>query len=40
MKNGRLYDGNTADEIYPQQHKLQREEWNYEKPVVTTPIKD
>jgi hypothetical protein len=40
MKNGRLYDGNTGNEIYPQQRKLEREEWNYEKPTVTTYLKD
>lgn len=40
MKNGRLYDGNTADEVYPNPKKMQREEWNYEKPVITTSVKD
>ena len=40
MKNGRLYNGNTADEIYPQPKKMQSEEWNYEKPVITTSLKD
>jgi hypothetical protein len=32
MKNGRLYDGNTLDEIYPRQKKLQPGDW-----VVTEP---
>ena len=40
MKNGRLYDGNNANEIYPQQRKMEREEWNYEKPTITTTLKD
>ena len=27
MKNGRLYDGDTLDEIWPRNQKLQREDW-------------
>ena len=40
MKNGRLYDGNTCDEIYPLQHKLYRSEWNFSKPSNNTGIKE
>lgn len=40
MKNGRLYDGNTCDEVYPQQRKLDRSEWNFEKPKSNTGIED
>ena len=40
MKNGRLYDGNTCDEVYPQQRKLDRSEWLYDKPAVTTDVKE
>ena len=40
MKNGRLYNGNTLDEIYPVQRKLERSEWTFEKPVNTTGIKE
>jgi hypothetical protein len=32
MKNGRLYDGNTLDEIWPRQKKLDRGDW-----IVTEP---
>jgi Tol biopolymer transport system component len=39
MKNGRLYDGNTGDEVYPQQKKLDRSEWNFDRPLTTTDIK-
>ena len=39
MKNGRLYDGNTGDEVYPQQRKLDRSEWKFDKPLTTTDIK-
>ena len=38
MKNGRLYEGNTCDEVYPRQVKLDRTEWNFEKPGNTTGI--
>jgi Tol biopolymer transport system component len=40
MKNGRLYDGNTCDEVYPQQRKLDKSEWNYIKPSVNTEVRD
>jgi Tol biopolymer transport system component len=40
MKNGRLYDANTADQLYPNQVKLDRREWQEEKPVSNTGVKD
>ena len=40
MKNGRLYDGNTCNEVYPGQRALDRSEWNFEKPSNTTGIKE
>ena len=40
MKNGRLYDGNTCDEVYPQQRKLDKSEWKYDKPTMNTNIKE
>ena len=40
MKNGRLYDGNTCDEVYPHQRKLDRSEWLYNKPTLTTDVKE
>ena len=38
MKNGRLYDGNTCNQLYPEKHTLVRDEWQYAKPVVTTDV--
>jgi Tol biopolymer transport system component len=40
MKNGRLYNGSTMDEVYPTVRKLERSEWTFEKPVNTTGIKE
>jgi imidazolonepropionase-like amidohydrolase/Tol biopolymer transport system component len=40
MKNGRLYEGNTCDEVYPVQRKLKLEEWQYDRPVMNTAIKE
>lgn len=40
MKNGRLYDGNTCNEIYPTKHTLVKDEWKYEKPVVNTGLQE
>ena len=40
MKNGRLYEGDSCDEVYPQQRKLNRSEWIAEKPKMSTGIKD
>ncbi len=38
MKNGRLYDGSTCDEVYPSTKKLDKTEWKYDKPTVTTNV--
>jgi imidazolonepropionase-like amidohydrolase len=40
MKNGRLYDGNTADEVYPASRKLDRREWKEDKPTSNTGVQD
>lgn len=40
MKNGRLYNGSTMDEIYPRQKKLERSEWTFDKPVNNTGVKE
>jgi imidazolonepropionase-like amidohydrolase len=40
MKNGRLDDGNTCDEVYPLQKKSDRREWYFEKPKTTTEVKE
>ena len=40
MKNGRLYDGNTCNEIYPAQRVLDKSEWNFDKPANTTGVKE
>jgi Tol biopolymer transport system component len=40
MKNGKLYDGNTADEVYPQKKTLNTSEWTYDKPANTTGVKE
>jgi Tol biopolymer transport system component len=40
VKNGRVYDANTLDEVYPAQKKLVRTEWTFEKPVNTTGLED
>jgi imidazolonepropionase-like amidohydrolase len=32
MINGRLYDGNTLDEVYPRQRKLTMQPWTYTMP--------
>jgi Tol biopolymer transport system component len=39
LKNGRLYDGNNLDEIYPTPRKLNTESWMKVKPTITTTIK-
>ncbi|MDH5804892.1 MAG: amidohydrolase family protein, partial [Gemmatimonadota bacterium] len=36
MKNGRLYDGNTLDEIWPRQAPAPDEPWRHTAPTVTT----
>jgi Tol biopolymer transport system component len=40
MKNGRLYDGASLDEIYPTPRKLERSEWTFEKPANNTGLKE
>ena len=40
MKDGRLYDGNTCDEVYPQQRKLDKKEWEFDRPKLNTDIKE
>jgi Tol biopolymer transport system component len=40
MKNGRLYDGNTLDEIYPTPRKLDITPWTKPAPAVTTEVKE
>jgi Tol biopolymer transport system component len=40
MKNGRLYNGDTMDEIYPTTRKLESSEYKFEKPSNTTGLKD
>ncbi|MFL5809931.1 MAG: amidohydrolase family protein, partial [Flavisolibacter sp.] len=40
MKNGRLYEGSTCNEVYPQQRKLDKSEWQYDKPIVNTDEKE
>jgi len=39
MKNGRLYDGNTLDEIYPRQQKAAQEPWRQTAPSVQNGIR-
>jgi hypothetical protein len=36
MKNGRLYEGNSLDEVYPRQKKAGPFPWNEPMPVNTT----
>jgi len=40
MKNGRLYNGSTGDEVAPAQKKLDRSEWESVAPEVTTTVKE
>jgi len=40
MKNGRLYDGDTLDEIYPASRKLETSEWDFSKPENNTGLKE
>jgi Tol biopolymer transport system component len=40
MKNGRLYDGNTCNEVYPGARALDQSEWNFDKPSNTTGVKE
>ncbi len=38
MKDGRLYDGNTLDQVYPVKQSFDRSEWYDPKPVVNTSL--
>ncbi|HEY4289383.1 MAG TPA: amidohydrolase family protein [Puia sp.] len=40
MKNGRLYDGNTCNEVYPGTRALDMSEWKFDKPINTTGVKE
>ena len=40
MKNGRLYNGTTGDEVAPAQKKLDRSEWESVAPKITTTVKE
>jgi hypothetical protein len=40
MKNGRLYDGNTLDEVYPRQKKANGFWWQEKKPEGLPGIKN
>jgi len=40
MKNGRLFDGNTCNEVYPAARALDRSEWKYDRPENTTGLKE
>ncbi len=40
MKNGRLYEGDTMDEIYPTKKKLETSEWKMDKPMGNTNLEE
>lgn len=40
MKNGRLYDGDTLDEVWPRQRKLERRGWVLEEPEGLPGVRD
>jgi hypothetical protein len=40
MKNGRLYDGNTLDEIWPRQRPAPDEPWRHTAPNTTAGLKE
>ncbi len=40
VKNGRVYDGNTLDEVYPTARKLDNEVWKKNPPPATTSVKE
>jgi hypothetical protein len=40
VKNGRLYDGNTLNEVYPTPRKLDVSSWTKTAPTVTTDVKE
>ncbi len=39
MKNGRLYDGNTLDEVWPRQKKMERLDWWEDEPKTAAGIR-
>jgi hypothetical protein len=39
MKNGRLYDAGSLDEVYPRQKKAPKFEWQHAAPVNVPGIK-
>jgi hypothetical protein len=40
VKDGRVYDGNTLDELLPTPRKLDPSQWTKEVPKVTTTVKE
>lgn len=40
IKNGRVYNGDTLDEIYPEKRKLEISEWSYDGPANTTGLQE
>ncbi len=40
MKDGRLYEGATCNEIYPAKRTLDKKEWEFDKPKMNTDIKE
>ena len=40
MKNGRLYNGTSGDEVAPAKKKLDRSEWESKSPAITTGVKE
>jgi imidazolonepropionase-like amidohydrolase len=40
VKNGRVYDANTADQVWPKAVKLDRREWQSPAPASNTGVKD
>ena len=39
MVNGRLYDANTLDEVYPRKRALPKQPWSYTVPVAGAGIR-
>jgi cytosine/adenosine deaminase-related metal-dependent hydrolase len=40
VKDGRVYDGNTLDELMPTPRKLDVSQWTKDVPKVTTTVKE
>jgi cytosine/adenosine deaminase-related metal-dependent hydrolase len=40
MKNGRLYDGNSLDEVWPSTKKLDDRSWRVDAPKVNTAVRE